>query len=159
MNPLPHGKSAEKVEPPAVDVSSEAVAERAGLLRRDGMAPMSADMLIALAAERVRLVAAIDQRDATIASLREALLRKTPASRQLLNLSEGLRESAEKEVAEQAADLEAARDALEQTLRSLEYWFARGRPHDGVAELKNATPESVIGRARAVLAKLSEGEP
>ena len=43
------------VEPPAapdVDISSEAVAGRAELLRRDGTAPLSADMLEALAAER-----------------------------------------------------------------------------------------------------------
>ena len=39
----------------ALDISSEAVAERAELLRRDGTAPVSAVMLEALAADRDRL--------------------------------------------------------------------------------------------------------
>jgi hypothetical protein len=75
-------------------------------------------------------------RDATIATLREAILRpkdKTPASRQLVNLSEGLRVDAE----EDAAELQMA---LKDLLR--------------VAEATGPFGHPAIAKARALIAKI-----
>lgn len=163
MKILCNGKSFEKVEPPAVDLSSEGVALRAEYLRHCAGRYLNghlatgtgADMLEALAADRDRMHSELATRDATIAALREIILRpkdKTPASRQLLNLSEGLRDSAEEEVAEQAAtiarlsaELEAAKDALKHIMA-----------HDGGLGAIHVSVD-VAHIARAALAKLSKG--
>lgn len=48
-------------------------------------------------------------------------------------------------------EIDATRASLAETLRSLEYWYSRGKPYAVIAELANAAPDSAIGRARAVL--------
>jgi hypothetical protein len=81
MNPLPHGKPADKVEPPAVNVSSEAIAAHVEWFRREaGVSDYeAADLLEALAADRDRLaktdglaqlvISEAAEKDATIARL------------------------------------------------------------------------------------------
>lgn len=146
---------------PAVDISMDSVKERASLLRRNGMCTVSADMLEALAAERTRLAREIARRSARD---------KTPASRQLLNLSEALRESAESECAEKdatiarlSAELAAAHEALEPFAPIIDLPYQDDKPvvlkfYDR-ENCETLVPFGVWGNfrlARAVLAKLSK---